>query len=298
MYGLFDESEIDKQIDQCHAIIDQALTHHPANWVGLLSGGHDSTCACHVASLHPLAPKPFPVVMIDTGIGAEYTKQYVKDRAEQFGWSLEIRKSPKPEDSFEAFVRHQGLPGPGMHQYVYMRIKERVVQQLSQELKKGQRPVMFISGVRRRESQRRMGYAQAIRRGDGYHEDGNLRNPSKMFVAPCIEWEPGNQTLHMSEFGIPRNRIKDLTGMSGECWCGSNAGEDRDNKDSERAVIDSLDLLADVRDEIRRLEAIATELGLPNRWGCKPEKSADTPTAEMLLDMPLFMDLCVSCQKG
>jgi len=279
-------------VDESHQMLSRVLLEHsPAAWVPLLSGGHDSICACHIASLHPDAPKPFPVYLIDTGISSEYTHQYVQERCDQFGWELNVVKSPRPEDTYEEFVRHNGMPGPGTHKWVYVRIKERSIQKLSMDLKRGQRPVMFISGARRQESQRRMGYATAVRRGDGLSKEGNLNNPSRLWVSPCIEWMPCDQRRHMKEYKIPRNRIKDILGLSGECFCGANAGEDNRHKESERELIRAH--CPDVDREITRLEEIAKELGKPCKWGHKPEKPQPMPD-----DGGLFpMDLCIGCQK-
>ena len=98
----------------------------------------------------------------------------------------------------------------------------------------------------------------------------------------------------MEEFGIPRNKIKDLMGLSGECFCGSNAYEENPAKKSEWETIQSHPLLADVKAELNRLKNIATDLGLPNEWGKQPH---DEPSAAEWEDLPLFMDLCVGCQK-
>lgn len=293
----YDEKIIDDQINKCHSIIDWAVTHEPSKWCGLLSGGHDSVCACHIASLHPLAPKPFDVYMIDTGIGSNYTKEYAKERAKQFGWNITILKSPNEKDTIENFVRKFGMPGPGMHSYVYSIIKERVIQKLQTEFKIGQRPVMFISGVRKAESQRRMGYAKPIKRGNGFYKGGQLRNPNRLFVAPCINWEIGNQILHMEEFGIPRNKVKDLIGLSGECFCGSFAQENIPGKPSELEIIKKDPLLENVKLEIERLENIAKDLNLPCKWGERPPKQIQEKAEKHLKDIQETMDLCMSCQK-
>ena len=185
-----------------------------------------------------------------------------------------------------------------MHQWVYARIKERSVQALSQQFKRGQRPVMFVSGVRRSESIRRMGYAKEVVRGSGFHKDGNLRNPSRMFVAPCLYWEPGHQEMFRQEFGLEKNKIKELLGISGECFCGSMAGEDVENRNTkEWEIIQTHPLLADVKEEILRLQAIAKSLGLPCEWGKAP-KVEYQPTEIELAELGMFtMDLCVGCRR-
>lgn len=289
------EIEGSDRLSECFDILTRASREHsPAAWVPLLSGGHDSVCACHIASLHPDAPKPFRVYHIDTGTGAAYTRKYVEDRCKQFGWELEVRKSPNQEkDSYEAFIRERGFPGPGRHSWVYARLKERVIQNLATTLSKGQRPVMLITGSRRQESKRRMAYAVAVRRGDGLMKTGHLRNPSRLWVAPCIEWLPSDQAAHMREYKIPRNKIKDLIGLSGECFCGANAGEDNAQKASEREAIRKY--APEVDAELTRLEGIAKALGKPCKWGHKPPKNNEQQYDES--ECPLFMDLCIGCQK-
>ena len=278
-------------VDAATELIQRAVQEHsPAAWVPLFSGGHDSVCACHVAYMTPGSQRPFTVYHIDTGIGSKYTRSYVEDRCEQFGWTLDVVRSPdQAKDSYEAFVRDRGFPGSGRHGWVYARIKERAVHALAVSLAKGQRPAMFISGSRRQESQRRMGYAVAVRRGDGIMASGHLRNPSRLWVAPCIEWVPADQKRYMEEYSIPRNRIKDLIGLSGECFCGAFAREDG-TADGELAAIK--EHAPDVYEEIMRLSEIARECGKPDKWGQKPD--GEEP------ECPLFdgaMELCASCAK-
>lgn len=294
MSFLWEPAEVDNRIANSHALISRVMREHsPAAWVPLLSGGHDSVCACHIASIHPDAPKPFRVLQIDTGIRSAANFDYVERVCAQFGWELERLSSPDPKDSYEQFVRDRGFPGPGRHAWVYARLKERVIQRVVTERSRGQRPVMLLTGCRRRESVRRMGYAVEVRRGDGLYDTGHLRNPSRLWVAPCLEWMPPDQTAYMDEFGIPRNPIKDAVGLSGECFCGANARQDA----TEQTARDELALIKqhcpDVYAEIQRLSAIARECGQPDRWGEKPTKKVDYENTPCLP----FMDLCVGCSR-
>ena len=78
MNTLFVESHVDKLIGAAHAVITRVIgEHHPYSWAPLLSGGHDSICATHLASTHKDAPSPFIVHHIDTGTGAAYTRDLV-----------------------------------------------------------------------------------------------------------------------------------------------------------------------------------------------------------------------------
>lgn len=291
---LFETTAVDALIDDAHRLLSRVEREHsPATWCPLLSGGHDSVCTTHISSLHPQSPKPYTVYQIDTGIASQANWEYVERVCDMFDWRLVRLKSPNDEDSYEQFVRTRGFPGPGLHAWVYARLKERVIQQLSMQHKIGQRPVMFLSGSRRRESVRRMGYAVEVRRGDGIMKSGHLRNPSRLWVAPCLEWMPVNQTLYMEEFGIPRNPIKDAVGLSGECFCGANAEQDRTEQTGRNELALIKEHCPDVYEEIQRLAAIARSCGQPDRWGEKPSKEIDYGDDPCLP----FMDLCIGCQR-
>jgi 3'-phosphoadenosine 5'-phosphosulfate sulfotransferase (PAPS reductase)/FAD synthetase len=108
-----------------YKIVETAIERYSPNHVlGLFSGGHDSLCACHIASQHPNFSG---VVHINTGIGIEETRQFVRDTCQREGWELlELH----PPETYESLVVEHGFPGPAHHYKMYQRLKERCLRQL------------------------------------------------------------------------------------------------------------------------------------------------------------------------
>jgi len=129
-----------------------------------------------------------------------------------------------------------------------------------------------------------MGYAVQVRRGDGFLSTGHLRNPSRLWVAPCFSWTKADQALYMDEFGLPINKLKLAIGVSGECFCGCFA------KDGERELIKKH--APDVDRKLCHFEAIAQESGQPCIWGQAPASEWDADQLELF-----SMDLCVGCES-
>jgi 3'-phosphoadenosine 5'-phosphosulfate sulfotransferase (PAPS reductase)/FAD synthetase len=224
--GLFPAFRLDDPEADARAILDGAVElHRPSAIVGLFSGGHDSLCACHVASRHPLFAG---CAHVNTGIGIERTRQFVRDTCRQFGWPLrELHPPPfvpalekrKPWidyanlPAYEALVLHHGFPGPSGHRLMYNRLKERCLRRLVKERKHhaGDR-VLFVSGVRRDESTRRMGINQAVQ-----------REGCRVWAAPLLNWDGIHKRDYMGKHRLPRNEVVEALCMSGECCCGSFA---------------------------------------------------------------------------
>ena len=66
---------------------------------GMFSGGHDSLCAAALASLHPLFAG---AIHINTGIGIEETREFVRDTCERHFWPL--HEIHAPEGKYEQMV--------------------------------------------------------------------------------------------------------------------------------------------------------------------------------------------------
>lgn len=223
----------------------------------LLSGGNDSFCACHVASRHPKFGGE--VNHIDTGIGAEQTRRHVEEVCRLVGWKLRVYKSP---DTYERFVRERGFPGPGMHQWAYVRLKERCVRTIV----KGRR-VALVTGCRRQESTRRMGHVEPLKIGEEKERKGRLvtEDKNRYWSAPCFDWSAEEQRAYMDWHDLPRNPLKDKLGVSGECFCGAFAKPDELRAIRRHAP--------DVATEIDRLAEVARECGRHSVWGTRPDKA-------------------------
>lgn len=253
-------------------ILDTAVAeHNPSHVFALFSGGHDSLCSTAIAAEHP---RFTAAVHINTGIGIEQTRVFVRETCRAQGWPL-IEKRTPPEE-YEEMVRTEGFPGPAAHLIAYVRLKERRLDELIREHKQHWLDrIVLVAGVRQEESDRRMGTAQTVRR------DG-----AAVWVNPIIAWQATDRLPFMAQRGLPRNPVVDLLHMSGECLCGAFArpGE--------------LEYLAywfpEVGARIEALQRIAAEAGQPCRWGERPPERVPDEQLALPMDLP---PLCWSCMR-
>lgn len=238
-------------------VIDRAYCMGGFRCAPLFSGGHDSLCAVHLASQH----RSFQgnVHHIDTGIGSKYTRQFVQRVCDQFGWRLIVHKS---SETYEKCVRDHGFPGPGGHQYVYNRLKDRCIYKITKGSRAFRHATMLINGSRSQESVRRMGHVADIQAGEVSRKTGKRRNLNRLWTAPCHDWSKAEQMHYMDEHGLPVNKLKVALGLSGECFCGAFAAP------GERERVD--EYAPDVSVEIDRLAGIAAACGKPCIWGQRP----------------------------
>lgn len=269
--------------------IDQ---YAPVAIVGLFSGGGDSLCATHVAASVTTLTM---VAHIDTETGIRQTRLFVEDQSDRWGWPLKVFKPPMithfgdgkkhprvavhpdAKTAFEAYCYHFGFPGPAHHYMVYNRLKDRCVAQITRECKqRSQDKVLFVSGVRRSESKRRMGYACPVQ------VEG-----ARVWVAPMLFWEDADKERYMSQAGLEKSEVSKRLCISGECLCGCYASP------GELAEIEHY-----YPESAAYLNGLATRLRAAGVkrcvWGAKPE---DKPEAE--LEEPLFSiaGLCWGCER-
>ncbi len=250
-------------------IIQQAVDrYNPSHVFGLFSGGHDSLCSTHIASQHPRFDG---CIHINTGIGIEETREFVRDTCAKYGWSL---KEYHPPESFEDMVIEHGFPGPGQHNTMYIRLKERALRQVMRDHGLRSRKIMFITGVRRQESIRRMGTIQ------GAITEGPSPSGRAIWVAPIIAWGATEKNSYIQANKLPRNPVVELLCMSGECLCGAFA------------TPNELDMIRDyypeAAQEIDRISEKVQRVGKHSIWGTRPPGSRNNPNQT---DLPL----CYSC---
>lgn len=240
--------------------------------VPLLSGGHDSISAVFAASQHPRFDGN--VYHIDTGIGAKMTRAHVEAVCTEYGWNLNVFKSPS---TYEMLVRGSGFPGPGIHQWAYSLLKERCIRMIMKQ--HGKAKIALVTGCRSQESARRMGNMAPLKIGE--QTKRGIVNKRRYWVSPCHDWSDIEQKSFMDGNDLPKNPVK-LTpiGMSGECFCGAFA------RPNEIAMIRQY--VPDVAQEIDRLAVIAEDCGKPCIWGVRPKRDKGI--------LPLFTGpLCNSC---
>lgn len=243
-------------------IADVEAEHEVVAVCALYSGGTDSTVLAHLARRIATT-----AVHINTGIGIESTRQYVRDRCAEWGLPLIERRPP---DTYRDLVLERGFPGPAMHWKMYTRLKERALMQVRRELVTNPRKqrVVFLAGRRRSESQRRRHIPMVERRG------------SIVWLAPIAEWSKLDVTRYLAAEGIEPCLASRTIHMSGECLCGAFA------KPNE---LDEIGFwFPDTAEEIRALEAEVRAGGIPEpycRWGHGQGRPSDRQGP-----------LCASCQ--
>jgi len=224
--------------------------HKPVAVFACFSGGHDSLVSTHWTMKHApqMTDAPVRVLHINTGIGIEETRQFVRDLCACSDWPLWERRAPK--DAYENEVRKFGFPSPGQHAWMYRRLKQSVIEATLREVKKPyprSSRVLFVTGIRHDESANRSGYSDTIR-----------KKAAAVWVNPLYwrdrAWFDKYRRFHR----LPRNRVKDIYGQSGECLCGCFADF------SERAIL--RDHFPEALREIERIEIIAQAAGYPWRW--------------------------------
>ena len=226
-------------------IADAIQEHDPIKVYALVSGGNDSTVMAHLAA--KFGPRLDALAHINTGIGVEETREYTRAFARWLDVSLIEKHSPV---SYEDLVMEYGFPGPAAHAWMYRLLKERALRELRREAQNGKRRrVLFITGVRKSESKRRMGHVQSVQR------EGNT-----VWVAPIKDFTHKDIWAYRDAYELPRNEVSEVLHMSGECLCGafSSPGE--------------LDWISkfypDVANQIKALEQRAHKAGVKScHWG-------------------------------
>ena len=250
-------AKLSQKINNARKILEDCRDEHdPICIWGLFSGGYDSLVATHLladagmmdASLH-----------IHTGIGIPQTRRYVRDTCDQYGWPLKIyradeyvRRDGTPDPQiYEELVKEYGFPGPPHHRKMFNRLKGRALGQAVREHKTDKYDrIMLVTGIRRDESERRMGIEEPVDR------DG-----AKVWVNPILHWTKEDCRKYMSKKELPLSEVVELLCMSGECLCGAYA------KDGELEKIEQC--YPEVAEKIRGIES---KVDHPWGWeGAPPE---------------------------
>lgn len=247
-----------------------------ATYVGF-SGGNDSRAVVDWMMENVDGCQPFH---INTGIGIEQTREYVRDTASDKKWKLvEIRAKEDCGQDYDELCRKHGFPGPDGHQMMYSRLKERGVRKLVREAKEGKSrraKVMIASGIRHDESIIRMGYA-----GREVNTVGG-----QLWVNPLYWWNKKDRDIYNANSGMPANPVAKALGMSGECGCGAFAqpGELERWRKVEPAFGRRIDKLQN--------EVLAR--GYTWNWEGRPPKGGHNEKQLGLFRLPM----CVGCEKS
>lgn len=173
------EQIVEQMLSKADRVVQDVLdSFRISHVVAAFSGGDDSIVSTHWA----MDRFEDAVVMIgDTEIGLQRTRDHQAACVERFGWQCE-RVAPKPEGppkgwcdrdsepwvdgktSYEEFVLNFGFPGNGQHGRMYQRLKQRSFRKIKPILgsrKRGSR-ILVVSGIRHDESAIRAGYKRAF----------------------------------------------------------------------------------------------------------------------------------------
>lgn len=255
---------LDLKIEQSLDILSAALKEHNATHLfGMFSGGHDSLCSTHITSQHPAFTR---AVHINTTIGVEETRRFVRRTAMERQWRL---LEYTPPVSYRDIVLEHGFPGPGGHRFMYIRLKERCIDQLVREHKaKRLDRIALATGVRLSESSRRMGHVEAVK-----------REKAKLWIAPILHWNDDDKLEYMERYDLPRNPVVDRICMSGECLCGAFAKKEE--------LLDLELAFPETAAVIYELQAAAAMLDIHAEWGKRPPGKLSKPTSGGMM--------CASC---
>lgn len=249
-------------------VIEQAVSQYqPGAVLALFSGGHDSVTSTHVAAQHPSFRG---VLHVNTGIGIEHTREYVRQVCRDQGWPL--IEEHAPDGWYEQNCLAKGMPGgPIQHGLMYQRLKDDQVRAVVRRYQRRRGDTVgLVTGVRQQESERRM----------RVHPLPVVRERAQLWINPLLDWSASDVGAYMAEHGIPRNPVVDKLHRSGECLCGALA----DPQELEWIAY----WYPEVAGRIHDLERQCYERQLPYRWGTKaaPVISPDQPWLPLCQDCP------------
>lgn len=199
----------------------------------MFSGGNDSLVLAHRCAEHYDA-----LFHIDTGTAVEEDDEFtvighVKCVAAELKKPLVVISAGCAFEEMvlggHTFTRGEragqrepgnGFPGPGMHGKAYTRLKERQIEKLVRDAKRGRHresAVLLLSGIRRAESRRRSKRMPLTEHG------------SAKYVNPLIDWTATEMCEYREAHGLAESRVAWVMHRSGECQCGAfaEAGEER-----------------------------------------------------------------------
>lgn len=211
------------------AVLEAGVADHPDRVYALVSGGHDSLTAMHVAYASDVIDLD-GIVHINTGIGIPETRAFVRRRAAALDLDyLEIGAVERPAtadsrpaprtyrhqtDEYAAFVKRYGFPG--RHDWMYRNLKEKPLQWFLSD--RDDLQVALISGVRKAESERRM---------ETVDDTGIQRKLGATWISPLVEFTGTDVRRYRRRHDLPMNPVVEVLEMSGECLCGA-VGAERD----------------------------------------------------------------------
>lgn len=245
------------------------------NLYALFSGGHDSLCSTVVASEHPLFRG---AVHINTGIGIEETREFVRETCEEHGWPL--TELHAPEGRYEEMVLTRGGFGYGTasHNSYLFYLKQ---QPLARWIATLEGRIGLVTGIRRQESVRRMGAGISV----PVRRDGR-----KVWLSPILEWTKTDCNRFIEQRVLRRNVVVDILHRSGECLCGALARPEE--------IHDITRWFPDTARRINALEKECERRGIvAATWAGKDARKVH-PDQQQLFSKADLAPLCTSCEAN
>ena len=170
----------------------------------LCSGGKDSITLAHYCR-----EVIDGLVFIDTTIGVPDTLAHVKAFAKKIGKPLTVLT---PKMSYREMVHKYGFPGPSAHRYAFIFLKWKPIWAWARQFDK---PVLLLSGVRRKESKRRMANVSKA----APMPDPKFKR--MVWYAPLWDWSNGKVFDYLMLNDLKIAPAHDKIGLSGDCLCGA-----------------------------------------------------------------------------
>jgi 3'-phosphoadenosine 5'-phosphosulfate sulfotransferase (PAPS reductase)/FAD synthetase len=203
---------------------------------GLCSGGKDSLSAC--ATAHKIRPLD-GIILVDTTVPAvngDDKPAYIaaKAFADQLGVpficikSLDTLKAGfeyvpcigkyGTGKAYENYCRKYGMPHASEHDQVFRYLKKKAMVGFVMSITKSKQRVAFISGVRKKESNRREINAQIV----CVDED----TPRIIWISPVYYWTTEQAYAFCAENDYKLSESYTALHLSGDCMCGAFSGRE------------------------------------------------------------------------
>lgn len=185
-------------------IIQQSLDEGHKNLYCLCSGGKDSIATTHYIKEN--FPNQFKGgVYTVTGVGVNEARTWVVDYFKEMGWPLQFTWTPI---SFTDIVLEHGFPSPDQHNIIMFQLKFITWRYFEREHRK--KDMIFVGGIRRKESKRRK-----KRYLTPFQADGKTH-----FVNPFLYYSGIDIWDYHAKHDLKLTPVHDILNISGDCLCG------------------------------------------------------------------------------